>query len=161
MGKQGKTGVIDIRAMCAIGSRGQLGLRGAMPWEGAKGAVFRRDVERFWEATRGHVLLAGPRTVASIPKAELAHRTVVAIRSSTPPEDTLAPFAGRVVYIGGGPVVWTAYARLIQHWDITRLPYDGEADRWFDPAWLVAARRVAAGAGSDHIGRQGSPKDTQ
>ena len=23
-------------------------------------------------------------------------------------------------------------------WDITRLPYDGEADRYFDPNWLCA-----------------------
>jgi dihydromethanopterin reductase len=37
--------------------------------------------------------------------------------------------------------VWDVYAPLIRHWDITRLPYDGEADRWFDPKWLVAARR--------------------
>ena len=28
--------------------------------------------------------------------------------------------------------------------DISRLPYDGDADRWFDPAWLT----VAGGAGS-------------
>ena len=34
--------------------------------------------------------------------------------------------------------MWAAYAPYIRHWDITRLPYDGEADRWFDPAWLVA-----------------------
>ena len=27
---------------------------------------------------------------------------------------------------------------VIRHWDITRLPYDGAADRWFDPAWIVA-----------------------
>jgi len=31
-----------------------------------------------------------------------------------------------------------AYAPFICHWDINRLPYNGEADRWFDPAWLVA-----------------------
>jgi len=39
---------------------------------------------------------------------------------------------------GGGPPVWTAYAPFIRHWDITRLPYDGAADRWFDPTWIVA-----------------------
>ena len=54
------------------------------------------------------------------------------------PEETLAKFAGRVVFIGGGPPVWDVYAKYIRHWDITRLPYDGEADRWFNPAWLVA-----------------------
>ena len=31
-----------------------------------------------------------------------------------------------------------AYAHLIRHWDVTRLPYDGEADRYFDPNWLCA-----------------------
>jgi dihydromethanopterin reductase len=131
--------VTDVRAMCAIGTRGQLGLRGEMPWEGAKGEVFRRDVERFFEATRGHVLVAGPRTCRSIPAFALAHLTVVEVRSGMKPEDVLARFPGRVVYIGGGPPVWAAYAHLIQHWDITRLPYDGEADRWFDPAWLCGS----------------------
>jgi dihydromethanopterin reductase len=46
-----------------------------------------------------------------------------------------------VVFVGGGPPVWKTYAPFIRHWDITRLPYDGEADRWFDPAWLVAAEK--------------------
>ncbi len=131
----------DVRAMCAIGLRGQLGLHGSMPWEGERGAVFRRDVERFFEATRGHVLVAGPRTCRSIPAFAREHLTVVEIRSSMKPKDTLARFPGRVVYVGGGPPVWASYAHLIQHWDITRLPYDGEADRWFDPAWLCGARK--------------------
>ena len=54
------------------------------------------------------------------------------------PDDVLAKYAGRIVYIGGGPPVWDIYAHLIQHWDINKLPYDGPADRWFNPAWLVA-----------------------
>ena len=33
------------------------------------------------------------------------------------------------------------YAPLIRHWDINRVPYDGPADRWFDPAWLIAGGR--------------------
>jgi dihydromethanopterin reductase len=60
------------------------------------------------------------------------------IRSSMKPEEVLAKFEGRVVFIGGGPPVWDVYARFIQHWDITRLPYDGPADRWFNPKWLAA-----------------------
>ena len=58
---------MDVRAMCAIGWRGQLGLHGRLPWEGETGPEFRADVERFWAATRGHVLLAGPATFRSIP----------------------------------------------------------------------------------------------
>jgi dihydromethanopterin reductase len=130
--------MIDVRAICAIGLRGQLGLAGRMPWEGARGREFVADVERFFEITKGHVLLAGPATVASVPDFAKADRTVVAVRSSESPEDVLARYVGRVVFIGGGPPVWAAYARFIRHWDITRLPYDGDADRWFDPQWLVA-----------------------
>jgi dihydromethanopterin reductase len=128
----------DVRAMCAIGRRGQLGLGGRMPWEGETGPEYIADVERFFEVTRGHVLIAGPQTAASVPEFARRDRTIVEIRSVMTPADVLAKFPDRVVYVGGGPAVWAAYARYIRHWDINRLPYDGEADRWFDPAWLVA-----------------------
>jgi dihydromethanopterin reductase len=131
-----------VRSMCAIGQRGQLGLKGQLPWEGAKGPEYKADVERFWSETRGNVILAGPRTYRSIPDFAHKERTIVELRSSMDPEATIAQFPGRIIFIGGGPPVWDVYARLIQHWDITRLPYDGEADRWFDPAWLVAGVRV-------------------
>jgi dihydromethanopterin reductase len=136
----------DVRAMCAIGARGQLGLDGRMPWEGDPRPEFRADVARFFEVTRGHVIAAGSKTAAAIPRFARDDRTIFVLRSNMLPEDVLKRFAGRVVYIGGGPAVWTAYAPYIRHWDITRLPYDGEADRWFDPAWLVAGRRVAGAA---------------
>lgn len=133
----------DVRAICAIGQRGQLGLQGRLPWEGDRGRAFREDVARFFDITRGHVLLAGPRTIASVPDFALADRTVAVIRSSDQPADVLARYAGRVVYIGGGPAVWDVYAPWIRHWDINRLPYDGDADRWFNPAWLIAGGVVA------------------
>lgn len=126
-----------IRAMCAIGLRGQLGLDGRLPWEGNREPEYVADVARFFDMTRGHVIVAGPRTVASIPDFAYEDRTICEIRSGESPEEVLARFPDRVVYIGGGPPVWAAYAPYVRHWDITRLPYDGEADRWFDPAWLV------------------------
>jgi dihydromethanopterin reductase len=128
----------EIRAMCAIGQRGQLGLSGHMPWEGEKGQAYRDDVARFFELTRGHVILCGPRTARSFPNFARHDRTIVEIHSSMAPAETIARFPDRVIYISGGPPVWASYARFIQHWDITRLPYDGEADRYFDPAWLTA-----------------------
>jgi len=133
--------VADVRAMCAIGMRGQLGLNGRLPWEGNKGREYVADVARFFDVTRGHVIIAGPRTVASIPAFAYEERTICEIRSENHPADVLAWFPDRVVYVGGGPPVWETYAPFIRHWDITRLPYDGEADRWFDPAWLVAAEK--------------------
>ena len=127
-----------IRAMCAIGKRGQLGLGGRMPWEGERGREYRADVERFFDVTRGHVIVMGPRTRQSVPDFAYHDRTIVEIRSSMPAAEVLERFPDRTIFIGGGPPVWTAYARFIQHWDITRLPYDGEADRWFDPTWITA-----------------------
>ena len=127
-----------VRAMCAIGQRGQLGLNGRLPWEGEKGWAYVADVHRFFDITRGHVLLVGPRTRASIPAFAYEDRTIVEIRSNIAPAEAIARFPDRVIFIGGGPPVWAAYAGFIRHWDITRLPYDGDADRWFDPAWLCA-----------------------
>lgn len=129
----------DVRAMCAIGQRGQLGFGGAMPWEGETAPVYGADVERFWAATRGNVLLVGPKTLSAIPPDAHRDRTVVGIRSWMRPTEVLAAHADRIVYVGGGAAVWRAYARFIRHWDITRLPYDGPADLWFDPAWLGMA----------------------
>ena len=129
----------SVRAMCAIGRRGQLGLNGRLPWEGNKGREYVADVARFFDLTRGHVIMAGPTTVASFPDFARHDRTIFELRSSMQPEEALARFPGRVIYIGGGPPVWSIYAPYIQHWDITVLPYDGEADRWFDPTWLVRA----------------------
>jgi dihydromethanopterin reductase len=134
--------VAEIRAMCAIGQRGQLGLNGRLPWEGNKGREYVADVARFFDVTKGHVIIAGPRTHASIPEFAFEDRTIREIRSDNDPADVLAQFPDRVVFVGGGRPVWAAYAPFIQHWDITRLPYDGDADRWFDPAWLVASRNV-------------------
>jgi dihydromethanopterin reductase len=128
-----------VRAMCAIGMQGQLGLNGELPWEGNSGREFKADVERFFAVTRGHVIIAGPRTAASFPNWARADRSIVEIRSTDAPEAVLARFSQRVVFVGGGPPVWTAYARFIQHWDVTRLPYEGEADRYFDPAWLLTS----------------------
>ncbi|KQT46230.1 diacylglycerol kinase [Aureimonas sp. Leaf454] len=128
----------DVRAICAIGQSGQLGLNGHLPWEGYEGRPFVEDVERFFDITRGHVLIAGPTTIGAVPDFARRDRTLVVIRSHEDPEEVLARFSERVVFVGGGPRVWDVYARYIRHWDINRMPYDGVADRWFDPAWLIA-----------------------
>ena len=85
----------DIRVMCAIGRRGQLGLNGRMPWEGAKGPEYTADVQRFFELTRGHVILLGPRTYRSVPAFAYEDRTVVEIRSTERPADVIARYPER------------------------------------------------------------------
>ena len=88
--------------------------------------------------TRGHVLVAGPVTIGAVPDWARRHLTCIAVHRNEDPEAVLARFPGRIVFIGGGPPLWDVYARYIEHWDINRLPYDGPADRWFNPAWLTA-----------------------
>lgn len=133
----------DVRSMCAIGLSGQLGLHGHLPWEGNRDPEFVADVARFFDMTRGHVLIAGPKTIAAVPEFVRHDRTLFVIRSHMQPEDVLARFKERTVFVGGGPPVWDVYARYIRHWDITRLPYDGPADRWFNPAWLTTGAYTA------------------
>ena len=93
--------VTDVRAVIAIGLNGQFGLRGRLPWEGNRGREYVADVERFFELTRGHVLIMGHRTFVSVPKFAFEDREIVKIRSSEKPQDVLARFPGRAVFIGG------------------------------------------------------------
>jgi dihydromethanopterin reductase len=126
-----------VRVICAIGRSGQMGLEGRLPWEGSKSPEYVADVARFFEITRGHVLLAGPKTIDSVPQFARLDRELVVLRSSMNPPEVLERFRGRIVYIGGGPTVWDAYVSFVTHWDVTRLPYDGPADRWFNPGWMI------------------------
>ena len=130
----------DIRSIIAIGQSGQLGLEGRLPWEGNQGREYKADVARFFDVTRGHVLIAGPTTIGAVPDWAYRDRTIFEIRSHMDPEEVLAKFPNRIIYVGGGPPVWDVYAPYIQHWDINRLPYDGEADRWFNPEWLTQTK---------------------
>ena len=102
--------------MCAIGMRGQLGLNGRLPWEGNKGREYVADVARFFDVTRGHVIIAGPRTVASIPAFAYEDRTICEIRSENHPADVLAWFPDRVVYVGGGQLLRRGLAVQLWEW---------------------------------------------
>jgi dihydromethanopterin reductase len=126
-----------LRVICAVGQSGQMGLKGHLPWEGDRSPEYKADVARFFEITRGQVLAAGPKTITSVPELARSDRDLFVLRSSMGPEELFKRFAGRIVFIGGGPSVWDVYAPFVSHWDITRLPYDGPADRWFNPRWLT------------------------
>ena len=71
----------DVRSICAIGLSGQLGLSGHLPWEGDQRPEFVADVARFFDVTRGHVLIAGPKTIGAIPDFARSDRTLFVIRS--------------------------------------------------------------------------------
>ena len=92
--------VTDVRAVIAIGLRGQFGLRGRLPWEGNRGREYVADVECFFELTRGHVVIMGQRTFTSVPDFAFKDRDILEIHASDRPEDVLARFPSRVVFIG-------------------------------------------------------------
>src|SRR5262245_66522554 len=84
--------VTDVRAVIAIGLRGQFGLCGGLPWEGNRGREYVADVERFFELTRGHVVIMGHRTFSSVPDFAFKDRDILEIHASDRPEDVLARF---------------------------------------------------------------------
>ena len=62
---------------------------------------------RFFDATRGHVLISGPRTRLLDPGSPTG--TARSSRSARAwPRRTCWPRSDRVIYVGGGPAVWTA-----------------------------------------------------
>jgi dihydromethanopterin reductase len=85
----------------------------------------------------------GHRTFTSVPDFAFKDREIVEIHASDRPEDVLARFRSRVVFIGGGPPVYAAYATFIRHWDINRLPYDGRG-RPLVRSWLAGRGRPSA-----------------
>ena len=77
--------VTDVRAVIAIGRSGQFGLRGRLPWEGNRGREYVTDVERFFELTRGHVLIMGHRMFISVPDFAFKDRDIIEIYASDRP----------------------------------------------------------------------------
>ena len=102
----------EVRTMCAIGLSGQLGLHGHLPWEGDTRPEFKADVARFFDMTRGHVLMAGPRTIEAVPEFARADLTLVTLRSGDDPQavlDRMLAARHELATLLGYPS-WAAYA---------------------------------------------------
>ena len=110
--------VTDVRAVIAIGLSGQFGLRGRLPWEGDRGREFVADVERFFELTRGHVLIMGHRTFSSVPDFAFQNRDIIEIHSSDTPEEVQRD---RTVIVPSTDSVEDIVAKLIEGTDVTKL----------------------------------------
>lgn len=121
-----------VTAICAIGKRGQLGLDGHLPW------VDKEDLARFKTLTWGGVLICGFKTYVNMPR--LKGRVLYVLKDDETPMDAIYRLnhATDLFLIGGGKTFQAfAEAGLIRHWDITKVDYDGPADVWFDPTWLI------------------------
>lgn len=119
-------------AIVAVGHSGQLGLNGVLPWRD------REDLMWFKEMTMGHECVVGHNTALSLPP--LPGRVLLdAARFTTPAVlQEYVRGAGQHVYLIGGARTYAKFACVIDRWYINRVEYDGPADTWFDPEWVMS-----------------------
>ncbi|MGL4753498.1 MAG: dihydrofolate reductase [Aeromonadaceae bacterium] len=119
-------------AIAAVGRSGQLGLNGALPWHD------REDLMWFREMTMGHECVVGHNTALSLPP--LPGRLLVNARIYQDAEALLdhLSICTQHVYLIGGAKTYAKFAPIVDRWYINRVEYDGPADTWFDPEWVIA-----------------------
>ena len=119
----------SLFAIAAIGVRGQLGLNGGLPW---------RDLAWFREMTYGHVVVVGRNTIWPLPPPP--GRVILSAEQFATPEDLRAYVrdAREHVYLIGGAKTFNKFACVVDRWYVNKINYDGPADSWFNPMWLVA-----------------------
>lgn len=86
----------------------------------------------------GHECVVGHNTALSLPP--LPGRVLLdAARFTAPAElQDYVRGAGQHVYLIGGAKTYAKFACVIDRWYINRVEYDGQADTWFDPEWVIA-----------------------
>lgn len=121
----------SLFAIAAIGARGQLGLNGHLPWRD------KADLAWFRDMTYGHVVVCGYNTLRQLPP--LPGRTFIAGEFITPEElRVYVRNAPQHVYLIGGAKTFDKFACVVDRWYVNKINYDGPADAWFKPMWLVA-----------------------
>lgn len=122
----------SLFAIAAIGARGQLGLNGRLPWHD------KTDLVWFREMTYGHELVCGCNTLRQLPP--LPGRLLIHAECFATPEELRAYVrnAPQHVYLIGGAKTFDKFARVVDRWYVNKINYDGPADAWFNPMWLVA-----------------------
>lgn len=141
----------EIRAIVAMGRRGEIGFRGAMPWH------LPEDLRHFKEITTGHPVIMGRATWLSLPRRPLpGRRNIVLSRddSFTPEGACKASSLAEAVagcpppeipvIIGGGKLYAEALP-LVTRLYVTRIEAEfPEADTFFptlDPhRWRLTSR---------------------
>lgn len=112
----------SLYAIAVIGRRGQLVTPADTPW--------------FREMTWGKVVIADydelpympgryPCTDGRFPTPEMLH-------------DYVRHTATENIFLIGGAEVFDKFAGVVDRWYVNKINYDGPADSWFNPMWLVA-----------------------
>lgn len=123
----------SLFAIATIGVRGQLGLNGRLPWHD------KRDMAWFREMTWGHAVVVGRNTMRQLPPGK--GRVILSAEQFATPEmlrDYVRHTATENIFLIGGAEVFDKFAGVVDRWYIDKINYDGQADSWFNPMWLVA-----------------------
>lgn len=121
-----------INAIVAVGSRGQIGLNGKLPWHEPN------DLKWFKELTLGGNCIVGYNTAKTLPT--LVNRKVYVDDTSKSPEEMIKEIKSKSIkpiWIIGGSKTYKRYSHLIDRWHISKIKYDGAADAYFDYSCLV------------------------
>jgi dihydromethanopterin reductase len=126
----------DVRLIAAVGQRGQIGIRGRLPWSDPKDLVW------FWDQTKDGVVIVGRRTAEKLPP--LPRRRLVVWGGKSNPGKVIADQVAinkiegtpeRVIWIAGGAYTYQSFMSFVRYSLITRIDYDGPADTFMPPLW--------------------------
>lgn len=116
-----------VNAIVAVGSRGQIGLNGNLPWHEPN------DLKWFKELTLGGNCIVGYNTAKTLPR--LINRKVYVDDTSKSPEEMIKEIKNKSIkpiWIIGGSKTYKRYSQLIDRWYISKIKYNGDADTYFD-----------------------------
>ena len=137
-----------VNGIVAIGSQGQIGLNGGIPWitDDYEGVV-KDDLAWFAKLTAGGVLIVGYKTFEEMKALGFKNKDR-AIEIWTGRDQGPGGFLGTVrrrngdrpIWICGGGKTFDAFAFFINRWHISTIPYPGPADVYFDNQWLFGRK---------------------
>ena len=130
-----------IRSVCAVGVNGQMGLDGRLPWEGTSDPVFVDDAKtllRIDARTRSPRWTqdGGVDPKRSIPRSR--HRRCQVKNAARRGNFSVS---GSDYFYRRGICSLGRLCAADQSLGYHQVPYDGDADRWFNSAWLKLGRR--------------------
>lgn len=130
-----------INLIAAVGINGEIGYRGKIPWLDDPNIVnqVKADLGWFAKQTEGGILVVGAATYREMMTLgfQPGSRDVWSWNGVEPPRVFIAQiedqFPDRDIWICGGAHTYKAFMPYVQRHYISRIPWEGRADRHFPP----------------------------
>lgn len=136
----------EVNAILAMGSSGQMGLNGRLPWLSDDYAEqVKADLAWFAKLTAGGVIVVGRKTYDEMLAMGFKNKDrAIAVWSRDlgfGPGGMITmlyqKYPGRTIWIAGGAETFECFKGYISRWHISRITYSGPADVRFNPVWLL------------------------